>query len=627
MTTSSSATEQRRIAAAVKRLHTLKLNECFDPVDVNSRPNNSQQAVLDDLGKYRVRFVTAGNQCLAEGTMVATTKGHKPIEAIVPGDQVFNEYGKPIEVLETFQNGTKLVNKYALTSGKVIYATADHKLSCKSMDGHKDIALRDINESTLIRGINRGDGTPLYDTLFNAHPYKKVPTYDIHVDSPTNLYCLSNGIITHNSGKSSTAGREVSWVFTERHPKWKRPQKWAGDNLTIIILGQTQKQIEEIMLPKVLGFIPESEYEIKRAGGIIKKVVHKNGNIIIPITYHDEKEARTNVQGFVAHYVWGDEMPRTLELVEECVRRIMSKEGYLLWTFTPKVVSDKVRKYVDNVAEPYGKRYKFSVFDNPIYDSEDRRAEVYASVEGLSEAYKQCILYGDWITAEGTVWEVDRDVLFKPLPPHYSAMWRHVEVVDPAIQSKLGQTIWAEDPLNGDWYCILARYVQGLYVPDLIVDETTKITKGYNIVKRVSDLEHWFINTANQSKRIMPRYEAVNEKMIESKKDNIIGVQAKLGQSMFFAPGGGTEQVVEEMEDMRWKDNGVDIVGSHRYHLVDTMVYFDLTKPKFAGPAKTNFSYADELLDQHRKRKAQTKVKNNKYRMRIFGGTRVFGGR
>ena len=51
-------------------------------------------------------------------------------------------------------------------------------------------------------------------------------TYDIHVDSKTNLYCLANGLVTHNSGKSSLAAREIAWILTDTHPFWERPDRW-----------------------------------------------------------------------------------------------------------------------------------------------------------------------------------------------------------------------------------------------------------------------------------------------------------------------------------------------------------------------------------------------------------------
>lgn len=43
-----------------------------------------------------------------------------------------------------------------------------------------------------------------------------VNTYDIHVDSETNLYCLANGLVTHNSGKSTIMKMIKSYCGIEK---------------------------------------------------------------------------------------------------------------------------------------------------------------------------------------------------------------------------------------------------------------------------------------------------------------------------------------------------------------------------------------------------------------------------
>lgn len=50
------------INAALARYKELAINECFDPVDLTSRPNPKQLAVLKDIGKIQYRYVIAGNQ-------------------------------------------------------------------------------------------------------------------------------------------------------------------------------------------------------------------------------------------------------------------------------------------------------------------------------------------------------------------------------------------------------------------------------------------------------------------------------------------------------------------------------------------------------------------------------------
>jgi hypothetical protein len=101
--------QQRKLAAALKRRKTLSLHDCFDPIDVNSRPTATQRQILDDVDKVQFRYVIAGNQ----------------------------------------------------------------------------------------------------------------------------------------SGKTQTGAREVSWIFSENHPNWKRPERWGNEPLLILVVARTTKQIEE----------------------------------------------------------------------------------------------------------------------------------------------------------------------------------------------------------------------------------------------------------------------------------------------------------------------------------------------------------------------------------------------
>lgn len=53
--------DQKIVAAAIKRFRSLKLKECFNPDDLESRPNPKQLAVLQDV-ETKQRFIVAGNR-------------------------------------------------------------------------------------------------------------------------------------------------------------------------------------------------------------------------------------------------------------------------------------------------------------------------------------------------------------------------------------------------------------------------------------------------------------------------------------------------------------------------------------------------------------------------------------
>lgn len=54
--------QDKLLAAAIRRLELIKRNECFDPVDPNSKPTNAQYEVINDFGKIKTQWIVAANQ-------------------------------------------------------------------------------------------------------------------------------------------------------------------------------------------------------------------------------------------------------------------------------------------------------------------------------------------------------------------------------------------------------------------------------------------------------------------------------------------------------------------------------------------------------------------------------------
>lgn len=385
------------------------------------------------------------------------------------------------------------------------------------------------------------------------------------------------GVVKHRyvrggnqSGKTQVGGREASWVFAETHPTWKRPREWGDEPLLLIILGRTTKQIEETLWKKISGFLDPSSYTIQRQGGVIQKVVNKeNGNTILFLSHHAENEAREKVQSFVAHYVWLDEMPGSYKLIEELHRRVQSRGGYFLATFTPKVMNAEIRRLVDGAVEPLARTYVLKAFDNPIYSLE-RKQEILSSLATMSEGHRRTVLDGDWLTGEEAVYHLDHDSMIKS-PPNYEYGWRHVESVDPALKSALGLTVWAEDPIHQKWYCIKSEYIRGILDPRQLVETVRDKTKMYNIIRRISDPhEVWYIQTA--TKMVSPNYMGVYNK--NSRKGELIkGFQDKLGDRLYIAPW--CLDLIAELEECRWSETAENkIVNQHVFHLADTAQYF-----------------------------------------------------
>lgn len=477
MSTSSLNKEQKKklLAAALKKLEQQKRDQCFDPVNMDTRPTEAQQAVLDDLGSISHRYVVAGNQ----------------------------------------------------------------------------------------------------------------------------------------GGKSQLGAREVTWIFNDNHPKWKRPKEWGEEPLVLIVVGRTSKQYMEVLWRKIKSFLTPGEYTAHNQAGVLQKVTHNNnGNTIIFASHHADNEAREKLQAFVAHYVWVDEMPKSVYLLEELHRRVQAKNGYFLATFTPKVFNEQIKKLVDSSELPVAKKYRLSMLDNPIYHG--REDEILSQLSTYSDSYRNTILYGDWSLGEDAVYDFESEVHVE-VPPNYSPAWRHVESVDPAVKSKFGFTLWAECPENGIWYCVKAKYLEGMYNPVEIVQAVLKETAGVNIVRRIYDPhERWYMGTAS-GMGVKPAYIHVHDKT-GRKGDLIKQLQYALGVRIKIAPW--CSEMIDEFTSCRWSETADNkIVNSSSYHLLDSAQYFvDLIPTKIA-PVQTPSSWQDWLYQQNEKRKSKEQAKVSRGRV------------
>jgi phage terminase large subunit-like protein len=378
----------------------------------------------------------------------------------------------------------------------------------------------------------------------------------------------------NQSGKSQLAARECAWVFEENHPFWNRPPQWGDEPLLLLVVGRTTKQLEEVLWRKISAFLNIDDVQIQRVGGVIQKVTHrKNKNTILFLSHHSEREAREKIQAFTASWVWVDELPGNVKLLEELHRRVQAKRGPFIATFTPKVPNPEIRQLVDNSKAPYAKKYAFSLLENPIYSDADKQ-KILASLETYPESYRRTILYGDWADAESQVYYFDAETMMEA-PEGYHPGWRHVEASDPALQSKFGFTVWAENPATGIWYCIRADYISDILTPEAILTEVLHRTAGLNIVRRISDPhEAWYINTA--SARGISYVTPYNK---NSRKGELIkNLQQALATTIRLAPW--VTDLRREFETCQWSETAASkIVNASSYHLLDAAQYFVDCKP------------------------------------------------
>lgn len=433
-------------------------------------------------------------------------------------------------------------------------------------------------------------------------------------------YCTAG----NQAGKSQLGARECAWIFTDTHPYWKRPAHWNNEPLVMIVMGRTTKQIEEVLWRKISGFIPDldNEVHIQKVGGVIQKVVHKkNKNTIIFLSHHNENEAREKVQAFVGHYVWLDELPGNVRLIEELHRRVQAKRGRFLSTFTPKTPNKEIQLLIDNSRAPLAKKYQFSMLDNPIYTQEDKD-KIIQSLATYPESYRNTILYGDWYAGDSAVYHFDRETM-TATPPGYHKGWRHVEASDPAVASKFGFTLWAEDPETSIWYCIRADYIHGIAVARQIVSEVKKRTAGLNIVKRICDYAPWYVGEAALEGLT---YDCPQSKNAGRKEELIKNLQTALSSGTIkIAPW--LDDLINEFETCQWSETVAGkIVNSSSWHLLDSSQYFVDGKPRPEARYVPK-PWHQELREGHAARKkaehVAAKIKQTQRAKWIYSGQRL----
>jgi len=371
----------------------------------------------------------------------------------------------------------------------------------------------------------------------------------------------------NQSGKSQLGGRIVSWVLTGTHPTWTPPAEWEGIPIQIIVIGRVSKQVDdELWEKKIKPFLEPGSYTAHKSGGILNKVVHNpTGNHILFFSHNAPEEARAKVQSFTANMVWLDEMPNSIGLVEELHRRVMSRRGFFLATFTPKLKNEQIRRLIDTPSG-FHKKYKLRMLDNPLFDG--RHEEILAPMATLPEGYRKTLLEGNWYVGDNAVYHFDPQMHVEN-PPGYHPGWRHVEAVDPAAASKAGLILLAECPTNGIWYIVRADYILG-HAATVLLDKLRPITDSLNIARRVCDTNAtWFIKEA----AIQGRHYRWVENKAERKKILIKNLQEALYENKLkVAPW--CNLLVDEFVSCQWSETTSDrIVGSQRFHLLDALQY------------------------------------------------------
>jgi hypothetical protein len=398
-------------------------------------------------------------------------------------------------------------------------------------------------------------------------------------DTESLVFWLLGG---NRSGKSQSGARVVSWWFNGDHPHMDRPAEWGDGPLQILVIGRLGEQIEsELWERKLKPFMRDSDCQVVRIGGVLKRVIHrKSGNRIIFLSHHDADDAREKAQAFTSHIVWLDEMPDKAGIVTELVMRVISNRGRLYGTFTPLIRNEEIRKIVDTPT-PVTRKVQLSMLDNPIYRGREREVEAMVRAACASEAEFRARMYGEWYYGDGRVFAYDAQRNRRSLPERYAATrWRHLAVLDPAASGTAGLTVWAEDPEDGAWYNVLAKYLKGAAAFELLDEVERHLTPFSHLTRRCDCNPSGFYKEA--ARRGVPwlAYTDKNDRKLETiERANTAFATRRVWLTDASAA------LEDELVTAVWSERDPNkIVNSSAKHLADTLRYAIDLLPPWAGP-------------------------------------------
>lgn len=457
--------------------------------------------------------------------------------------------------------------------------------------------------------------TKAFDAAFpSSRPTKKQLAVLKDIDKIQYRYVVAG----NQSGKSQLAARDLTWVLNNEHPYFKRPAHWGQEPMTILVAVQDLTLGSEMWYKKIKPFLTD-DWREERQGNSLKKCSNRvNGDTIYFVSHSDGSEKnRKHMQGYVAHYLWLDEMPSSHKILEELQRRVDARQGRFIATFTPKFKNDTIRRMVDSSRAPVSAKYQMGKLDNPIYA--DRLEEEMQKLAGLPESEKRTILYGEWSTGEDAVYHFDYEAMtVASMPDNYSHGWRHVVSVDPALRSVCGFTLWAEDPNTQIWYLVDDTPVIGSVTldPETLFQTVFDKYKSYNIVRRITDSMPFFQATASKhGENFMTPY----NKNDNRKKDLIKGLQTMLSSNRIKI-GRWCTTFVDEIQSCQFREESDKLVNSSSYHTLDCAQYFCDAIPAPADKMNYSQPWEVKLRQENQQFKAKEKATASATRIKPITG-------
>lgn len=396
----------------------------------------------------------------------------------------------------------------------------------------------------------------------------------------------------NRAAKTFTTMRDLSWRIMRKHwylDKWRCDSEedyMASGGRIFWVVGPTFEFMKETCWDMYLSrFIPEWYYvdddfvsglvtRKEKGVDVIDSVKFRNGDKIVFKTYSQDLKTK---MGKAVDGVYIDEMPPHLNILVELVTRTLDNDGCFILGFTPVVQNEEIKDYVDKHQSLHV--YQWGLVDNPLYrDNPERLERALSEWAHLPEAMRNMRMTGEWyyeIKGERVFENVDPEVVDDFEIPDD---WRRARVADPA-NHRTGTAYFAEDPYDGQWYCVYAEEIEWkgklARTEDIerVIDSRAPHPEFQYCMSLYDNAEAWFgAHAEGKQGRWRACVQKKKDLLLMLTRDCIVNKRVK-----FFKQGAAA--AIRQIYSYRRKEDGS--IHKKKDHIVDCLQYFCREIPAF----------------------------------------------
>lgn len=306
-------------------------------------------------------------------------------------------------------------------------------------------------------------------------------TYDIHVNSGTNLYMLANGLITHNSGKTESCAADLIFTCLE------------NANVNCLYITLTRVSAKRIIWSIIKRVIQDYNIPIARYNNSDLSVEFKNGSVLYVSGAKDASEME-RFRGMSLKKIYIDECQSFRSYIKDLVDDILVPAtwdvgGTLCLIGTPGPVP--AGYFYEATKNPQWSNHRWNILDNPwiLKKSGMTPTELLTAErtrKGITEAdpsYQREAL-GLWVKDENSLvykFSKDRNIT-KALPPNLT----YIFGIDIGWNDADAIAVLGFDYKHDGVY-LVEEVVKAKQTITELANEIKRLDKKYNPVSKVMD--------------------------------------------------------------------------------------------------------------------------------------------